>query len=527
MDFATALIETANGTLRGCQDGEACSFKGIPYAADTSGPNRFRAPQPVRSWVGIREALNYGNRCPQAEETIGRFPVLSWYAQHGVFSEDCCTLNVFVSSLHPARRRPVILYIHGGGYSSGSCNGPALDGSRLAAFGEVVVVTVNHRVNTFGYTCLSHLDSEEFGDAANAGQLDLVAALKWVQRNIAAFGGDPGNVTLLGQSGGGNKIMVLLTMPSARGLFQRAINMGGATGLRLVEPEHTQPHVAALLRALGIRAGELRKLQDVPVEVLQKARNAAIDAARSDGAQPVVDGQHVLASPFTRAGLALHASVPLIIGTTDTEATLFLASDMRNFQVDEAGLRARIQAQFHLDATQTDTLIAAYRLDEAGRGPADVLCHLASDVLARGPLLGAAEAKANSGGARVYLYNFAWKIPAEGGIWRSPHTVDIPFAFGTLDAAAAMVGDDVAAARETSRNLMSAFVAFASCGDPNNSLMPAWRPYDTADRATMVIDEHCRLVNDFRGAGRMASQPLLSALQPTALRRGALFHQPS
>ena len=235
----------------------------------------------------------------------------------------------------------------------------------------------------------------------------------------------------------------------------------------------------------------------------------------------------MLASPFTRAGLALHASVPVIIGTTDTEATLFLARDTRNFQVDEAGLRNRIQAQFHWNAAQADALIAAYRLDEAGRSPADVLCHLASDLLARGPLLGAAEAKANSGGASVYLYNFTWKIPAEGGIWRSPHTVDIPFAFGTLDAAAAMVGDNQAAARATSLNLMSAFVAFARCGDPNNSRMPSWRPYDKADRATMVIDEHCRLVNDFRGAGRMASQPLLSALQPTALRRGALFRQPS
>lgn len=526
MDIATVLIETENGTLRGRQDGEACSFKGIPYAADTSGPNRFRAPQPVRSWGGIREALNYGSRCPQTEETIGRYSILSWYAQHGVFSENCCTLNVFASSLSPGKR-PVIVYVHGGGYSSGSCNSPALDGSRLADFGEVVVVTVNHRVNTFGYTCLSHLDPEEFGEAANAGQLDLVAALKWVQRNIAAFGGDPSNVTLLGQSGGGNKVMVLLTMPSARGLFQRAINMGGATGLRLVESDYTQPYVSALLRTLGIQAGELRKLQEVPVGVLQKARNAAMVAVRNDGAQPVVDGQHVLASPFTRAGLALHASVPLIIGTTDTEATLFLARDTRNFQVDEAGLRNRIQEQFHWNAAQADALIAAYRLDEAGRSPADVLCHLASDLLARSPLIGAAEAKANSGGEPVYLYNFTWKIPVERGIWRSPHTVDIPFAFGTLDAAAAMVGDNQAAARATSLNLMSAFVAFARCGDPNNSRMPSWRPYDKADRATMVIDEHCRLVNDFRGAGRMASQPLLSALQPTALRRGALFRQPS
>lgn len=526
-DFAEALIETANGTLRGRRDGEACSLKGVPYAADTSGCNRFRAPQPVQSWAGVRDALAYGDRCLQTEEAIGRFPVLSWYAQYGPFSEDCCTLNVFTPGLHPGAERPVIFYIHGGGYSSGSSNGPALDGSKLAAFGDVVVVTVNHRLNALGYTCLSHLHSEELDDAANAGQLDLVAALQWVQRNISAFGGDPGNVTLMGQSGGGNKIMVLLTMPGARGLFRRAINMGGATGLRVLGPEQTQPYVDALLQALGIRAGEQRKLQEVPVEVLQKARNAAMVAVRYDGAQPVVDGRHVMVSPFTPAGLALHASVPLIMGTTDTEATLFLASDRRNFLVHEAGLRARIQAQFQMDATRADALIAAYRQDEPSRTPADVLCHLASDVLSRGRMLGAVEAKANAGHAPVYLYNFTWKIPAEGGVWRSPHTVDIPFAFGTLDAATAMVGDNLATAQETSRNLMSAFVAFARVGHPDNSRMPAWKPYDVKDRATMVVQENCRLANDFHGAARRACEPLLTGVQPTTLQRGALFRQPS
>lgn len=526
MDSAAALIDIGNGTLRGRRDGEACSFKGIPYAADTGGSNRFLAPQPVQSWTGIRDALAYGDRCPQTVESIGNFPVLSWYTQHGPFSENCCTLNVFTPGLQPGARRPVIFYIHGGGYASGASSGPALDGSTLAAFGDVVVVTVNHRLNVFGYTSLGHLDPEGFGDAANAGQLDLVAALNWVQRNIAAFGGDPGNVTLLGQSGGGNKVMVLLTMPSARGLFRRAINMGGATGVRVLGPEQTQPYVDRLLRELGIAAGELRKLQDLPVEVLQKARNAAMVAVRSDGAQPVVDGRHVLASPFTPEGLALHASVPLIIGTTDTEATLFLASDMRNFQVDEAGLKARIQAQFGIDASGAESLIAAYRQDEPDRSAADILCQLASDVLARGPLIRAAETKANARQAPVYLYNFTWKIPAEGGVWRSPHTVDIPFAFGTVECARGMTGPGPGPL-EVARNLMSAFVAFARNGNPDNPRMPVWKSYDTADRATMVVDEQCHLVNDFHGAGRMASEPLRTGVQPTTLLRGPLFRHPN
>jgi para-nitrobenzyl esterase len=321
-------------------------------------------------------------------------------------------------------------------------------------------------------------------------------------------------------------VMVLLTMPAARGLFHRAINTGGASGLRVAEPAQAIPYVDVLLRVLGIKAGELRKLQEVPVDVLQKARNAAMVAVRGDGAQPVVDGRHVLASPFTPEGLALHASVPLIIGTTDTEASLFLAaSDMRNFQVDEAVLKARLQQQFAMDGPSADALIAVYRQEEPQRSAADILCHLASDVLARGPLIRAAEAKANAGAAPVYLYNFTWKIPAEGGVWRSPHTVDLPFAFGNLECARAMT-EPGPTPLEVARNLMAALAAFARNGTPDNPRMPAWKPYDTTDRATMVIDERCSLVNDFHGAGRKACEALRSDVPPTTLTRGPLFRFP-
>lgn len=518
------MVEIESGKLRGQYVEGVFSFRGIPYAADTGGAHRFMAPQPVVNWAGVRDAFAEGDRCPQVEERISQMPMFAWYAQDSSFSENCCVLNVFTPGLQPGARRPVMFYIHGGGYASGGGGGAVLDGSKLAAMGDVVVVTVNHRLNVFGYTGLGHLDAEQFGDAANAGQLDLVAALQWVQRNIAAFGGDPGNVTLIGESGGGNKVMVLLTMPAARGLFQRAINMSGVSGLQVAAPEQTEPYVDALLKTLGIGRGALHRLRTLSAEALLRARNAAMKAVRGDGAQPVVDGRHVQESPLTPAGLALHASIPLIIGTTDTEATLFLGEDRRNFQIDEGELSARIRAQFGMDSAGAAALVAAYRQDDPACSAADVLAYLSSDLLARGPLLRAAEAKARAGQAPVYVYNFAWRVPAEGGVWRSPHMVDIPFAFGTVDSARCMTGSEPGRT-VVADSLMAAFVAFARGGDPNNQCMPRWLPYETTDRATMVVNERCRLAHDFRGAGRIASAELRS-FEPAALRRGPLFRGP-
>jgi len=509
-------LEIETGKLRGMRENGAISFKGVPYAANTGAGNRFMAPRPVPPWTGVRDALQCGDRCPQETETIAQTPVLAWYGQTEPFSESCCVLNVFTPGVD-AVRRPVMVYIHGGGYITGGGGGAVLDGSNLAKFGDVVVVTVNHRLNIFGYTHLAHLDADRFGDAANAGQLDLVAALSWVQRNISAFGGDPGNVTLFGQSGGGSKIMVLMAMPAAKGLFHRAINMSGVTGLNVSEAAGTQPYANEVLKALGVGKHELLKLQDVPVDTLLKARAAALAAVRSEGSRPVIDGRHIPAGPMTPQGLAVHASVPLMIGTADTEATFYFRTDMRNFKVTADQVKARIRGQFGVDDAKADAIIAAYR-QEPNRTPADVLAALATDTLFRVPMIRAAETKANAGKAPVYLYNFVWKSPVDGGVWRSPHTIDIPFAFGNTDKATALTGTGTEP-MEVSHNLMAAFVAFARSGNPSNPRMPEWKPYDTATRATMAIDVKCRAVNDFRGADRLAS----SELRLDPFNRAALF----
>lgn len=501
----TVVVEIENGKLRGAQENGAVTFKGIPYAADTAGANRFMAPRPVANWTGVRDALGYGDRCPQTREY--RTGAFGWLAPSEPFSENCCVLNVFTPDLNAGARRPVMLYIHGGGYITGAGSGPALEGSNLAKFGDVVVVTINHRLNVFGHTNLGHLDAELFGDAANTGLLDIIAALTWVRKNIAAFGGDPGNVTLFGQSGGGSKITLLMAMPGAKGLFHRAICMSGASGFSPSKASATEPFTDAILKTVGVDKSNLRKLQDVPVDALLKARAAAMTALKFDGSRPVIEGRHIPAGPVTPEGLPVHAAVPLMIGTVDTESTYYLAADMRNFKVTPEQVKARIKDQFEIDDARAEVIMEAYGKAEPKRSAADVLAALATDVQFRSGIIRGAEAKANDQKAPVYLYNFTWYAPADGGVYRAPHTVDIPFVFGNTDRAAALTGSGPELA-EVSRNVMSAFVAFARTGNPNNPRLPDWKPFDTKMRATMTFNAKCEVVSDFRGAERIASADL-------------------
>lgn len=493
----SVVVDTENGKLRGLRDNGISSFKGVPYAAPTGGANRFMAPRPVASWTGVRDALRLGDRCVQERETYGDPPVLSWYAQTEPFSEDCCVLNVFTPAADGAKR-PVLVYIHGGGYATGGGGGAVLDGSNLAKSGDVVVVTLNHRLNVFGYLNLG----DEFPDAANAGQLDIIAALGWIQRNIAAFGGDRGNVTLFGQSGGGSKIMVLMGMPEAKGLFHKAINMSGTSGTTVAPAQATQAYVDEFLRVLAVDKGSLRSLQEIPAERLMQARLAAVKARR-EGSRPVVDNRHVFGGPMTPQGLPQHARVPLLMGTAKTEATFYFAGDARHMKLTPQQVKARLKAQFGIDDGRAESLMAAFRQDEPDRTPSEVLVALITNSLFRVPMIQAAEAKANAKQAPVYLYNFSWRAPVDGGIWGSPHAIDIPFAFGTIDKAKSLVGD-AADAPEVSRALMTAFVAFARTGDPDNPRMPHWAPFEAVTRTTMVVDTRCRAVGDYLRGDRIA-----------------------
>jgi para-nitrobenzyl esterase len=513
-----ATVQVRNGTLRGVRRNGVSAFKGIPYAADTSGANRFQAPRPVPNWTGVRDATAYGPLSPQIKTGMGAGELFEWYDQAEPLGEACCVLNVFTPGTDVGGKRPVMFYIHGGGYINGGGGGSALDGTNLANFGNVVVVTINHRLNAFGYTELSQLGTA-YADAANAGHLDLIAALEWVRDNITAFGGDPNNVTLFGQSGGGSKITILLSMPKAQGLFHRAISMSGAAGLNVDQAVEIKGYADAFVAELGVSRANVAPLHRLSFEDVLAARSRAVTKSGLEGARPVIDGRHILMRPMSPEGLVLHAKVPLMLGSTKTEASLFFREDMRNFKLSEAQMRERMRKGFGVNDAKIDAIMAAYRRSEPGMSPSDVLVAVATDVQFRLPLTGAAETKSSSPGqAPVYMYSFNWTIPSMGGVLGAPHAVDIPFAFGTVDAAGAMVGPGTAP-RETSLNMMAAFVNFARSGDPNGDRLPAWRPYDRQTRTTMLINARCEAVSDYRGAARLA----VADLRIDPFNRAALY----
>lgn len=512
------IVETAHGRLRGRREGRVISFKGVPYGADTGGRNRFMAPQPVVRWAGVRDAFEFGPRCPQVQERLAPSRPANSSVSYG---ENCLVLNIYTTELGTRGRRPVMFWIHGGGFRSGSGDTPETDGTNLAQFGDVVVVTVNHRLNLFGYSNLSHL-SADFTDAANVGQLDLIAALAWVRDNIAAFGGDPHRVTLFGESGGGAKIAALSVMPAAGGHFHRSINMSGPGAFFLTPSAEAEPSTNELLKVLGISRSDPRQLQHIPADQLLAAHNKALANIGADQPRPTIDGRHIPFGTMSAQGMAMQAELPVIMTYCATEATPWLLSDRRNLEIDAGQLQSRIMAQFGIEQARALQVIDAYRQDGLSRTPWDILVSITSDAMIRTPMRHAAEARAKVGKAPVYLGNFGWKSPVEGGIWGGPHAIDVPFAFGNVGQSRLTAAPNQQAF-DASKNMMAAYSSFAASGSPDNAHMPRWAPHELASRPTMVIDDTCRLVNDLRAGDRQASE-MLPVQQTFQITNGALVH---
>jgi para-nitrobenzyl esterase len=386
-----------------------------------------------------------------------------------------------------------MLWCHGGGFSTGSGSSPVTDGTNLARRGDVVVVTINHRLNVLGYTFLGVLGGQEFAQSGAAGMLDIVHALAWVRDNIAQFGGDPGTVTVFGQSGGGRKVATLLAMPAARGLFHRAIIESGAT-IKLVEREQASNVARELVAALGLTKPTVRDVQQVPLDRMMSAYFSVVRKMNVDqmtqGFSPVVDGKIIPAHPFHPTASAVSADVPVMLGSTRTELTS--SADREAFSLSEDAMRGRIHDLLGDSAGST---IEVYRKTNPGATPSDIYFLIASDYRYSGPVMKIAERRAALGKGPVYLYYFRWETPVDGGRLKSPHTIEIPFAFDNVKIAQRLTGGGPEAMALADK-VSDAWIAFARTGNPHTSKLPRWTPFNATDRPTMVFDNESKVEND-------------------------------
>jgi para-nitrobenzyl esterase len=480
------VAATRFGKVRGYTDNGINVFKGIRYGADTAA-RRFLPPLPPAPWADVREALSYGPSAPQTS----RAPDQS--------SEDCLFLNVWTPALRDGRKRPVMFYIHGGAYANGSGSSPLYDGVRLCRRGDVVVVTVNHRLNAFGYLYLARLGGSEFADSGNVGQLDLILALGWLRDNIAEFGGDPNRVMVFGQSGGGAKIATLMAMPLAKGLFHRAATMSGQQ-VTASGPLNATLRTRTVLDALKLPPERAAEIRNVPVETLLAAINAR-DPVLPFGSvsfAPVLDERSLDRHPFYPNAPAHSAHIPMIIGNTHDETRAFLGGDESNFKLTWEQLPEKLAPQMRVDI-QPEVVIAEYRRWYPRYSPSEVFFAATTAGRSwRGAVI-EAEERAQSG-SPAYAYQLDWATPKDGGKFGAPHASDLQLVFDNIaKPGATAIGPD---AQPMADQLSETFIAFARSGNPNNQRIPRWEPYTLPRRRTMVFDTPSHLEDDPRGAER-------------------------
>jgi len=402
-----------------------------------------------------------------------------------------------------------MVWLHGGGFSSGSGSGRILDGTSLAHTHDVVVVTLNHRLNVFGYTYLADSMGSDFAPSGSVGVLDLIAALEWVRDNVERFGGDPNLVTIFGQSGGGRKVATLMSMPAAKGLFQRAIIESGAV-LRLTTHEDAAKYTDLLLAELGLKEGQIRELQNLPM-----ARLLAADAAvqkkitpREPGMtpnSPVVDGKTIPGHPWDPKGPTLSANIPLLIGYAHTEETLYDRPTPEKLALDAAGLMERVSKRLGEDPSP---VIAAFRKAHPEATPWDLWILIATDHPRGTYSRELAKRKAEQHGSRVFAYRYDWETPEGGGHMRSPHTIEIQFVFNNIKIAGPLISKMPEAYTLASKT-SSAWVAFARTGDPNTPKLPKWPAYSAKSRDTMLFNNECRVEGDPDRGPRLAMERAL------------------
>jgi para-nitrobenzyl esterase len=480
-----SLVETSEGKYRGRVSDGVHVFKGMRYGASTEGAGRFRPPRAPERFAGVRDALEYGHQSPQVRSAL---------ADSGPMSEDCLRINVWTPAAGDGRKRPVLLWFHGGGFEAGSGSASIYDGTRMAKRGDVVVCTINHRLNVFGFCDLSSYLGEDFRRSGNVGYLDLVAAMRWVRDNIAAFGGDPADVTIYGQSGGGRKVSVCYAGQDATGLFAKGVVQSGSH-LLIQTQEQSAALTAALLKTLNIDPRNAAGLLQVPQESLTAAQREVIVKA-GYRFEPVLDGVTFTVHPWVPNAPERTARVPLMLGTTRTELSNQLGRDPAVYALDEAGLKTRLKA--FLPAGDIDEAVGVFKAANPAASPTELFFIISSW---RSYILNAtimAEARDRLNGARnpTWMYQVTWRSPAEGGRRFSQHTLDLPFMFDNVARAPHLTGPESDDTRAMTEAMAGAWLSFARTGDPNHKGLPRWPTYDQKRRQTMLFEAPARVVAD-------------------------------
>ncbi len=479
------VVETTEGKYRGVQANGVYVFKGMRYGASTAGEGRFMPPRAAPEFAGVRDALEYGDQTPQARGGL---------AAATAMSEDCLRINVWTPEIRRGRKRPVLLWFHGGGFEAGSGSSGLYDGTNMVKRGDVVVCTINHRLNVFGFCDLSGVLGQDFAQSGNAGYLDLVASMKWVKANIAQFGGDPNNVMIYGQSGGGRKVSVCFAGAEANGLFAKGVVQSGSH-LRVQTREQSSALTAALLKELNIAPANARQLQQVEQEVLSAAQRKVIGAA-GYRFEPVLDGISFKADPFIPNAPQQTAKVPMMLGVTRTELSNQLGRDPAIYTINEAQLKERLLRYFPED--DLNEALPVFKASNPGASPTELFFIMTSWRSYVKNCTTMAEKRAELNGARnpTWMYQVTWKSPAEGGRRYSQHTLDLPFMFDNVSVAENLTGPASDETRAMTEAMANAWIAFARDGDPNHAGLPHWPAYDLAKRSQMFFEVPPRVVND-------------------------------
>jgi len=486
--FFTA--ETRYGKVQGIANAGIKEYKGVPYGASTGGKNRYMPPQKPAAWTGVRECYAYGPISPQtiSSPASDYAQLIQWDLHYGTgMGEDVLTLNVWTPAIRDGGKRAVLVSFHGGGFATGSGNGPQYDGLQLARLADVVVVTVNHRLASFGYLHLADLGAPpEFAHAGVAGMMDLVASLEWVRDNIEDFGGDPAKVMIFGQSGGGAKTSTMMAMPSGKGLFHSAGIQSGSS-IRSATREQAAKSAELLLAKLGIAKADIAGIQKIPWQRILEAQTSLGAAAAF---APVVDGRVLPHHPFEPGAPPESAGVPVIISTTLEDAALRLT----NFDLTEEGLRSMMNQRY---GARAEPMLALYRNRYPHKSPYLIQAQIDTDAGGRRNAILQAERKAQQGKAPAYMYLWAFPSSGFGGKFGAVHGTDVSATFNSYRDGIGGAGSEEQ--RALWARFATAWIAMAKNANPNHPTIPNWPPYDGNTRATMIFDNEVRVENDPRG----------------------------